>query len=127
MKTDKQYEKYLKDLISIGKNRQINIKLQDYNCRIKRSSADILCGYVILQNDTEILWENLNLLEVHGGITYNEFEEINGEIKQVIGFDCGHGGDYIPYCHEVGYYRDFKYVKKELLKLIKQLKKAGIH
>lgn len=128
MKTDNQYEKYLKDLKSIGKNQQLNIKLQDYNCKIKRhKTLGFLCGYVILQDNKEIYENTLNLLDVHGGITYNGFEEINGEVKQVIGFDCAHSRDYVLYCNEVGYYRDFKYVRKELLKLIKQLKKAGIH
>jgi hypothetical protein len=58
-----------------------------------------LCGYVAIP-PTHFLYEkdydkgdDLNFIECHGGITFSEFSAQN---KWLIGFDCGHSGDYVP-------------------------------
>lgn len=129
---DKEREKYLKDCQYIGQGCTVDLTLQGYNCRVTRhKTLGILCGYVILEDDKEIYENTLNLLEVHGGITYNRIEIIKDTNRRVIGFDCVHFDDYIPcafnpYLDSDTKYRDFKFVRKELIKLIDQLKKAGI-
>lgn len=94
-----------------------------YKCKIIRHDSMLhLCGYVYLSKNS-ILVNNekmLNNLEVHGGITYNEW--YNDE-EYIIGFDCGHWCDYIPSTrtNNPDNYRTMEYVEKELKYLVDQI------
>ena len=64
-----------------------------------------LCGYVLLKEDNKLDKQAMYDIDCHGGITFCEeggsFEDENGkEIHMrcgyLIGFDCGHSGDYVP-------------------------------
>jgi hypothetical protein len=54
--------------------------------------------------------ENVN---VHGGCSY-----VRGN---VLGFDCGHAGDYPFHTDQRATYKDFPYVKAQLIAVIEQL------
>ena len=82
------------------------------------------------------------IIEVHGGLTFSGswIEEVSSDIPFTthwFGFDCGHGGDYLPALypdpklraemkakfsdgHEI--YRDLAYVEAQVTSLAKQLK-----
>lgn len=76
------------------------------------------------------LYNNIDYIEVHGGITYSEnyLRCIDNDVFGKLwwfGFDTAHAWDYIPqYDAPIsGYkeYRDFEYVKNECINLAKQL------
>lgn len=124
---EKEFKKYIEDLKIIRNNKKMDLVLSGYHCIIKRNTFRCLCGYVVLDSNIKIELDVLNNLEVHGGITYIEYETIDNKEKLVIGFDCGHCWDYIPYC-EFNFngnviYRNVDFVKKELKKLIDQIDK----
>lgn len=98
-----------------------------FTCEIKRQGElGHLCGYVTLPKGHKFngLHYDEIPVSVHGGLTYaNNLE--NGE--WVIGFDCAHSGDLIPsFFNEKiqwkGTYKNIDFVKKEISKLIKQIK-----
>ena len=110
-----------------------------YRCFIQRHpELKHLCGYVELPKEHELYGsfseENFYNIEVHGGVTYTgrrEFEQPNYIADYVLGFDCGHAGDYSPYFfHLLGMnrvigdetYKDIEYVINECKNLAKQLK-----
>jgi hypothetical protein len=85
-----------------------------------------LCGYVGVKGVNNI---DENSLSVHGGITfthgYNELGMIQpyfSSDEYVYGFDTAHSCDCIPLLYMRGStYRDFKYVKAEVVKLADEL------
>jgi len=101
-----------------------------YDCLIRRTPMQILCGYVKLpkghkyfrKEDEEIP------VEVHGGITWTgEFKDGQG---YYIGFDCAHCFDLIPYTlthypnwirEEGNTYKTMEYVEKEIKSMIDQM------
>lgn len=124
-----------------------------YKCFIERKVCDEisgdkfgghLCGYI-----TGLLkaLENIDELDVHGGITYHELEKDG----YAIGFDCAHYTDLLPSTEIVrkkynlentfpqmqeykksfprlfeSHYRNIEYVINQLKKLTKQLVEKGI-
>ena len=106
-----------------------------YKCFIQRhQELKHLCGYVELPKKHKLYGsfseENFYNIEVHGGVTYTgkrEFEQQNYIADYVLGFDCGHAGDLVPYLYNRnpligGSYKDIEYVTNECQKLAKQLK-----
>lgn len=102
-----------------------------FHCSIKRHPEfGHLCGYVttpenhplrIPELDNWTTVEPYTILEVHGGITYNE----NG----VLGFDCAHLSDYKPWFQynfdtPPENYRTIEYVKEQVKRLAKQIQDA---
>ena len=102
-----------------------------YVCSIKRHPELFhLCGYVSVPNTPPFAIAGYNddpfsNIEVHGGLTYSNVEDD----RKKFGFDCGHAGDMSPgmmvfgsyyIIHEA--YRDWAYVKTEVLSLAHQLK-----
>lgn len=105
-----------------------------YTCRIKRGCMGYLLGYVDFPDDPSL---NIDSLEVHGGIT---FDELNNGIR-TLGFDMGHFNDMSPMNElmvNIGLipkltfdpdlikhfnieYRNIGYVKKECTKLAESI------
>lgn len=113
----------LKELIEMEGNGK-KFQYKGYNCEIKRiDGTGHLCGYV------EIPPRPLSdeLLELpHGGITYREIND-NGNL--IIGFDCAHGFDLMPFIDKPKgshKYRDMGFVEGELKKMVDYLEKEGI-
>lgn len=104
-----------------------------YLCRIRRPPKLLAwCGYVRVPKGHPAYaqdYDNIDV-DVHGGLTYsaNDFPIDDGELIEEgfwwIGFDCAHGGDYVPgmngmeYAHE---YRNKLYVKDQVRELVIQL------
>lgn len=102
---------------------------------MKRNPAGVWCGYVGvprnhpafgLRYDDERLYD----IQIHGGLTYSEdhYPDTDPDGNWWFGFDCAHGGDLIPLFIErglegldVGVYRDYDYVRGQVLVLAKQL------
>lgn len=119
-----------------------------YRCFIQRHpELKHLCGYVELPEkhklygETNVDNEFLLNLDIHGGVTYakdKRFKDIyravplfiDEYVPYVVGFDCGHAGDYSPYSWSTGIskalsyetYKDIDYVTNECKNLAKQLK-----
>ena len=99
-----------------------------YDCVIKRMGAGHLCGYVGVGEDHQLAGSTDTLemysLDVHGGVTYSSRMEAADPGLWYIGFDCAHLGDKQPgYAWSGGTYRNFGYVKKEILSLANLLAK----
>lgn len=123
--------KFINDMQYIFRVQELFFNINEYNCKIYRSQAlGFLSGYVIL-NDLKELYDTTDeLLQVHGGITFNQLENINGEQKLVIGFDCCHFDDFVPLLpvqETTAKYKNLKFVRNELKSLCEQLRKVGIH
>jgi len=119
-----------------------------FRCKALRSPIIFTwCGYVVIPGDSPlfsalsggIFSPIVSKLDVHGGITFNETDTKG---NRVIGFDCGHFLDAWPFelikklpgmkelaekmekgIIGAGSYKDINFVKEELAKLAKQLKK----
>lgn len=98
---------------------------------VRNPGLGFLLGYVEAPCDFD--WEDVEKTDVHGGVTFvgriglthfpNEPREAN---VRVIGFDCGHFGDYAPYFPDSVSspgmeYRSMRYVENECKKLADQL------
>jgi hypothetical protein len=117
-------------------------------CLIRRSQSGALCGYVGVTQEHPYFdkdvsdWEFNHNLDVHGGITYNNFcigDEKTGICHVVdegenanvywLGWDAAHLGDFVPsydsFQHGESVYRDINYVKNECGRLAKQLVEIG--
>ena len=115
-------------------------------CLIVRNHMGVLCGYVGVAMDHQLYGEAYNEhydLECHGGLTFSGVsrgEKIcpavkPGEDDKVwwFGFDCAHGGDYIPIYEKIGLpqvpgfpdkpaeYRNVEYVTGQVELLAQQL------
>lgn len=124
-----------------------------YRCFIQRHpELKHLCGYVELPKEHKLYGETnvdnefLLNLDVHGGVTYADKKnfsyfltknclaknslEMYFTVDFVVGFDCGHWNDYVPFSFPWGMnkiianetYKDIDYVTNECKKLAKQLK-----
>jgi len=111
-----------------------------YTCTIWRHpTLGHLCGYVGIPKGhrcCELGYNDMNDIEVHGGLTYSEVDDERQ--LHVFGFDAGHGGDYSPglaltmlkvtgefnsvSSGERSTYRTWAYVKENVLSLCNQLK-----
>lgn len=83
-----------------------------------------LCGYVVVPKHHP--WHGMDYeeieCEVHGGLTYGQSL---GEFDFAVGFDCAHYGDYVPGFPSNGdVYRDEKFVRGELEKVVEQMLEA---
>jgi hypothetical protein len=111
----------------------------DMPCLAKRNHMGAWCGYVAVNPDHALHskgYDDVDV-EVHGGLTYAS--ECAGSICHVprpgepdnvwwFGFDCAHGGDYMPAFAKydspglpVGSYRTLNYVRAQCTQLAKQL------
>jgi len=93
------------------------MNIEGYFCTIERQDLGYLCGYIHLSNNHIWLKSDCkdSSIVVHGGITYQN--------RNVIGFDCGHSFDLIPYAKDVyggKEYRNVEYVIEELRQLAVQ-------
>lgn len=94
-------------------------------CILRHPSMGHLCGYVRIPTDHFFfsLTDMDAVIDAHGGITYDRTE---GDDRW-IGFDCAHGGDFVP---SIGTmlqdesYRNVEYVKREVTKIVNQLAQA---
>lgn len=107
---------------------ELDWKYGKLQCHLRRSEATgAWCGYVMIPRDHP-LYENVDeaqSLEVHGGVTYTG-EGIRDTEGWLIGFDCGHCCDIVPFLEmpfeHTAEYRDLNYAKRETENLAKQIK-----
>lgn len=100
-------------------------------CFTVRTSMGHRCGYVILPvdhplNGATLANSNGKLasIEVHGGITWHR---PNDNDEWIIGFDCGHAGDYHPVLFPSGIRWSADDVEEETRFLAQQLQElAGV-
>jgi len=81
-----------------------NFVYQGYECLLKRNMLGCWLGYVHIPASS--VWaqqQNFMLLDVHGGITYANLLPDQEDIF-VLGFDCAHLGDIMPYAAEQGFF-----------------------
>lgn len=90
-----------------------------FKCQIKRNGGLALCGYITVPIEFKI---DPSVLDFHCGVTWEEpYSD-----ETVLGFDCNHGGDYVPlatYGHsqDVRDYRTMEYVMERLVNSAKGL------
>ena len=109
-------ELYEKDLEVIPENGIMELKVNGYECVIKRTDMGYLCGYVFTPKPVPT-----GGLAVHGGIT----TECMSDFGYAIGFDCAHMFDWVPNndCYKMPgrTYKNFQFVVEELDLLTRQL------
>ena len=102
-----------------------------YLCAIQRNKYGWhYCGYVAIPSTHSLAEASTDQLcrtiDVHGGVTLAESGiSTEGDPVWIVGFDCAHSCDYVPRLR-LGCPKNFKdldYVKQQVLKLAKQLKK----
>ena len=76
------------------------------------------CGYIFVPVQNVKYIEDIYNLNVHGGITYTNYEKDNQFL--VLGFDCAHYADSPQFIKSP---RSVGYCKNELINLSKQIKK----
>lgn len=76
------------------------------------------CGYISIPVQNVKYIEDIYNLNVHGGITYTNYEKDNQFL--VLGFDCAHYDDSPQFIKNP---RSTGYCKNELINLSKQIKK----
>lgn len=102
-------------------------------CRVVKHNS-FNCGYVGVPKEHKCFENSYHDIEyeidVHGGLTFSDFfEHIESNYNKYyyIGFDCAHGGDFIPGVNfglsttHINSYKDYDFVKKECIKLAEQL------
>lgn len=108
-------------------------------CAMRRAPPGHWCGYVGLPKDhpfygvKDYFDPELEVLSVHGGITYLQAEHIYIDEKGLwwIGFDCSHFRDLRPKdfykygCTDEEVYRDEAYTEAECKELAEQLSKIA--
>lgn len=136
----------------------VRFKCKTIKCSIKRvivfeedgtSFGGYLCGYVQVPLLHPWFGKDKGEMEVlcHGGITFSDDIEDEEGWGFWIGFDCGHGGDYVPSHEKIRRdnpiskhfpipeifkdcllfypeYRNIAYVTEECKSIVKQMKKA---
>lgn len=104
-------------------------------CLIKRMPPGFLNGYVAITKEHilyGVSYDDIKGIEVHGGLTYSDFNLIDHNVFNSdlwwFGFDTDHFRDLRPICnnsHKVfadeDMYRNFEYVESETKKLADQL------
>ncbi len=111
---------------------------QGLACLIVRNGCGALCGYVGVPEGHKlygVFYQDLeSYFHVHGGLTYSSkcADHICNEADEEVwwlGFDCAHGGDYIPdmpFMNIIEHlrfsdYKDIDYVMNECSKLARQI------
>lgn len=126
-----------------------------YRCYASKGPLFTWCGYVILPKKHKLyekgyddikvrakgilgLFKKRKYIDVHGGLTYADYEDKENKEGWTIGFDCAHSGDKVPRpkCLEDFYkehdkkfgkwfldetYKDKNYVEQEIKNLVDQL------
>ncbi len=123
---DSKFEKILEKIKQEGDYKKFTHK--GLVCEIKRN-GDIgnLCGYVVIPKHSIFYGVPDHELPVspHGGVTFSKLTK-DGE-GYIIGFDCGHSGDFIPSFikHNFGFngdvYRDMEYVEDQVRKMAEDI------
>lgn len=107
---------------------------------VRHPEIGTLCGYVAVPPGHPLHGSTMGSVElddlaVHGGITYAG--PCNGHVCHVpfegepedvlwLGFDAGHGGDYMPACAQVGgIYRTLSYMIEQTNQLAQQLSRMS--
>lgn len=108
-----------------------DFEYKGYKCHIHRNPSMLfLCGYVEVPNGNKYHGSDGKDLDVHGCITWhnNYLPYSKYEIKKwILGFDCGHAGDYIympnselfPMTGDI--YRTMEYIENEIKQLVDQI------
>ncbi len=112
-------------------------------CTIHRNQMKVWCGYVAVKPGHPLYGKSYDEadLSVHGGLTYaaNRTPDHKPDGDWWFGFDCGHGGDYLPgmesvmekfpeIAHTFGRvdtYKNQAYAKAECKDLAEQLAKVS--
>lgn len=122
-------------------------KEKNYLCCVLRSSEfGHLCGYVGFGKDHPLFgkggsptYKGVDSLDVHGGITWADkicpciHPNVFDKDLWWLGFDCAHLGDISPtsptqllFEEPRATYRNFEYVREEVINLVKQLEKIYV-
>lgn len=119
-------ERYEEDLKIIPEGGSKAYVIDGFNACIRRhSNFGHLCGYVEVPDGLDI---NIDEIDCHGGITFNDHWDEFPTDGYYIGFDCMHYGDWPPYYAKLGIaeyhvtYKDSEFVLNEIKNIIKQLK-----
>lgn len=123
-------ERYEEDLKIIPEGGSKAYVIDGFNACIRRHGyVGHLCGYVEVPDGLSV---NVNEIDCHGGITFNErlseFPIDGYRDNYCIGFDCMHFRDWTPLSAKEGLssnedtYRDTEFVLNEIKHIIKQLK-----
>jgi len=102
-----------------------------YKCMIRRNMhMGTLCGYVGLSKSHPLFRQGYNEIEdmeVHGGLTFADFWDDENDGLWYLGFDCAHAGDFMPFMEDhmprlTPYlgdsYKDIEYVRGQIKKLV---------
>jgi hypothetical protein len=102
-------------------------------CMTKLSPVGIPCGYVAVPEshpDYGKHYDDLEDIEVHGGLTFSGYWENLCDGLWYFGFDCGHADDIdnppdiVPeYPHRLRYNKSMGYVERQTRRLAEQLAK----
>ena len=108
-----------------------DFEYKGYKCHIHRNkSMHFLCGYVEVPHGNKYYGNDGEDLNVHGGITWvNNYLPYHKDKSDtwILGFDCGHAGDYIRMPHSELFqqpeeiYRTMEYVESEIKQLVDQI------
>lgn len=119
-------ERYEEDLKIIPEGGSKAYVIDGFNACIRRhSNFGHLCGYVEVPDGLDI---DINEIDCHGGITFNDRWDELPTAGRYIGFDCMHLGDWDPFNAKQGIaryhdtYKDSEFVLNEIKNIIKQLK-----
>lgn len=119
-------ERYEEDLKVIPKGGSKSYVIDGFNACIRRQGfVGHLCGYVKVPDGLSV---NINEIDCHGGITFNDRWDEPPTDGYYIGFDCMHFRDWTPLSAREGLtysedeYRDTEFVLNEIKHIIKQLK-----
>lgn len=123
MTNQERYEEDLKVIPGGGSKAYV---IDGFNACIRRhSNFGHLCGYVEVPDGLSV---NIDEIDCHGGITFNDCWDVFPTSGHYIGFDCLHYGDWDPFSAKqviAGYrstYKDSEFVLNEIKNIIKQLK-----
>lgn len=119
-------ERYEEDLKIIPEGGSKAYVIDGFNACIRRHGyIGHLCGYVEVPDGLSV---NIDEIDCHGGITFNDrWDELPTD-GYYIGFDCMHAGDWDPLLASNGWssvnytYKDSEFVLNEIKHIIKQLK-----
>jgi hypothetical protein len=102
-----------------------------FKCMSRLSPTGIPCGYVGLDRehpDFEKHYDNIDNVDVHGGLSYAGYWQDENDGLWYVGFDCGHYDD-MDFDPALGYTvrprlnKSFGYVQEETEKLAEQMAK----
>lgn len=119
-------ERYEEDLKIIPEGGSKAYVIDGFNACIRRHGYfGHLCGYVEVPDGLNV---NIDEIDCHGGITFNDHGSAFPTNGYYIGFDCIHHGDWSPFTASEGFsdsyetYKDSEFVLNEIKDIIKQLK-----